>query len=259
MTTTWDYTTLAQTYSLRPRYAPEAVDRIVGLSTSSGSLGRSPRAADIGAGTGHLTIDLLARGCEVDAVEPNEAMSRIGRERTRDEPGVRWFAGTAEHNELPSDLYDLVSFGSSFNTTDRPRALAEAARLTHRTGHLACLWNYRRLDDPLQAEIETLIRRRVPGYMYGVRREDQQAVIERSGLFGPVVKIEHPVLHRIAAADWIEAWRSHGTLARQAGASFDDVVDAIGALVRARSGDVIEVPYTTVGWAAPRRSGNGRV
>jgi SAM-dependent methyltransferase len=243
----WDYTPLAASYSKRPPYAPRAVDLIV-----MPCLRRHPRVADIGAGTGHLTVELTSRGCSVDAVEPNEAMRAIGQERTADDPMVSWFVGTGEETGLPKGRYDLVTFGSSFNTTDRDLALRESARLVHEQGRIACLWNHRQLDDPLQAEIESLIRTKIPGYSHGSRREDQAPIIEASGLFGPVTRLEEPVRHEVPVDDWMEAWRSHATLQRQAGSSFGSVVAAIEDLVRSRVQEVVEVPYVTVGWTAPR-------
>jgi ubiquinone/menaquinone biosynthesis C-methylase UbiE len=244
----WDYTTLAETYSLRPPYAPRAVDQIVEACAVP-----RPRAADVGAGTGHLTLDLLARGCTVDAVEPNEAMRAIGMARTAEEEAVTWVVGTGEQTGLESGAYDLVTFGSSFNTTDRPAALRETGRLLRDGGRLACVWNHRQLDDPLQAEIEELVKRRIPGYSYGARREDQAPTIAASGLFGPVRTIEEPIRHRVPTTDWLAAWRSHATLEAQAGDDFHAIVDEIEALVAERAGDEIEVPYVTTGWLAERR------
>ncbi|HVV13126.1 class I SAM-dependent methyltransferase [Amycolatopsis sp.] len=248
MKTQWDYTDLASTYSLRPQYAAEAVDKIVALA------GRAqPWVADLGAGTGHLTLDLAARGCLVDAVEPNEAMATIGKQRTAHLGEVRWFTGTGEETGLLGGAYDLVTYGSSFNTMDRPAALREAARLAGPRGHLACVWNHRDLSDPLQAEIECLIRSRIPDYAYGSRRQNQAPVIDASGLFGPAEAVTEKVWHRVRAADWVAAWRSHGTLQRQAGPLFPELVDRIEDLVACSGQDPVEVPYLTVGWLAPRR------
>lgn len=243
--TTWDYTSLAATYSLRPPYAPQAIDQIVARCKTM-----NPHVADIGAGTGHLTLDLLARGCRVDAVEPNAAMTEVGRERTSGHDQVSWSTGTGEASGLVSSSYDLVTFGSSFNTTDRQAALREAGRLLVTGGHLACLWNHRQLDDPLQFEIESLIRARVPGYSYGLRRQDQAPVIAESGLFGEAMVVEEPIVHRVPARDWISAWRSHATLQRQAGPLFDRLVSEIEKIVAGRGQEVLEVPYVTVGWVA---------
>jgi SAM-dependent methyltransferase len=242
----WDYTKLAATYTLRPPYAPRAVDRIVATCDRD-----DPRVADIGAGNGHLTVDLLARGCLVDAVEPNDAMREIGVGRTAGQ-AVRWRVGIGEDTGLESGRYDLVTFGSSFATTDRPLALRETARILRRQGWFACIWNHRDLDDPLQAEIEALIRSRIPGYGYGARREDQAPVIEASGLFEAPTVLQEPILHRVPVPDWLAAWRSHGILERQAGAQFDSILAEIDRIVLSLGVDEVAVPYRTVGWLARR-------
>ena len=74
---TWDYTSLAHTYGGRPPYAETVIDELVAIA------GVTPgdRVCDIGAGTGHLSVHLVGRGLAVDAVEPNDAMRAIGRER----------------------------------------------------------------------------------------------------------------------------------------------------------------------------------
>jgi SAM-dependent methyltransferase len=204
----------------------------------------------MGAGSGHLTKLLLAAGLEVDAVEPNDAMRAIGEKLTAVYASVRWMAATAEQNGLPDASYRLVTFGSSFNVTDRRAALRESARILQPGGWFACMWNHRDLTDPLQAEIEALIRSEIPGYVYGARREDQTPMIQQSGLFQPVIFFEAGVKHRVRTEDWIDAWRSHATLARQAGERFADVVEAIGTIVRRQSSEVLEVPYITRVWAA---------
>ncbi|GGN19934.1 proline-specific peptidase [Actinoplanes campanulatus] len=246
----WDYTDLAATYTQRPSYAPGAIDRIVEATGKPG-----PRVADVGAGNAHLTVDLLARGCVVDAVEPNEAMRTIGIQRT--EGGtVTWHVGVGEDTGLETDAYDLVTFGSSFATTDRLLALKETARILRERGWFTCIWNHRDLNDPIQNEVESIIRRHIPDYGYGVRREDQAPVIIESGLFEEPTTLREPVLHRVPVEDWLAAWRSHGILENQAGDKFPAILEDIDAYVRSLGSDELEIPYETVGWIArlrPRR------
>jgi ubiquinone/menaquinone biosynthesis C-methylase UbiE len=246
----WDYTKLAATYTQRPPYAPAAVDRIVATA------GRpNPRVADIGAGNGHLTVDLLARGCVVDAVEPNDAMRTIGIDRTREPAAgqITWHVGVGEQTGLDAGTYDLVTFGSSFATTDRQAALRETARILRRPGWFVCIWNHRDLSDPLQEQVEALIRTHIPDYGYGARREDQAPVIAESGLYAEPTVLREPVLHRVPVSDWLAAWRSHGILERQAGPKFDQILADIDELVLSRGVEEIEVPYETVGWMAAAR------
>jgi len=243
---TWDYTSLAHTYRGRPPYAETVIDEVVSLAgTQPGD-----RVCDVGAGTGHLSVHLVARGLAVDAVEPNDAMREVGSERLADAP-VTLFEAQAEETGRPSGAYPLVTFGSSFNVVRTGDALAEVARILRRPGLVAAMWNHRDLDDPLQTEIEAAIASRIPGYDYGARRADPTADIAASGLFGAARRIEATVDHELDADDWVEAWSSHATLQRQAGDQLERIIDEIGALVaQAQVAGRIAVPYTTRCWVA---------
>lgn len=249
MTTQWDYTHLAAEYSKRPPYAEPAIARLLTLA----GVKAGDAVCDIGAGTGHLTLALAGQGLAVTAVEPNDAMRAIGVARTAHLPSVSWHVGTGEASGQPGNAYDLVTFGSSFNVTNRPAALAETVRLLRPGGWFACMWNHRDLSDPFQNRIEALIAERIPGYSYGTRREDQTEIIDASGLFQAVHQIEAGVLHRVSVADWRDAWRSHATLQRQAGDHFPAVLAAIDAVLDGLDTDHLDIPYTTRIWAAQRR------
>jgi len=246
MKTEWDYTALASAYVDRPDYSASAIDEM--LRTAGVSNGM--RVCDVGAGVGHLSIPLLARGIRVDSVEPNDAMRALGIERTKQFPEVHWFEGTGEDTGRESGAYDLVTFGSSFNVTNRPRALKESHRILRPRGWFACMWNHRDLADPLQAAVENVIRKHLPDYGYGVRREDQTEVIAASGLFQRPVQLEGNVVHTVSAESWANAWRSHATLERQAGEKFTRIVDDIIAYVAAHATGQIRIPYTTRIWVA---------
>ena len=248
MKTEWDYTQLAEAYLKRPDYAPEALEKIYDLV----GLKKGDKVCDIGAGVAHLTLPLARYGCLVDSVEPNDAMRALGKQRTANMQGVAWFEGTGEATGLPGGAYDFVSFGSSFNVCDRKAALAETYRLLKPGKSFACLWNHRDLDDPIQKGIEDIIKKQIPDYGYGTRREDQSAVIKESGLFVDVQYIEGRIMWAQSVPDTIEAWRSHGTLQRQAGARFDEIVGHIADYL-SKYGAQIQIPYTTRAWVAKRK------
>lgn len=247
MKTEWDYTTLADAYLKRPDYSPEALDRIRSVS----GVGAGDRACDIGAGVAHLTLHLVGWNLRVVAVEPNDSMRRNGAIRTRG-MDVEWVEATSHDTRQVGGSFDLVTFGSSFNVADRTLTMKETHRILKPGCWFACMWNHRDLTDPIQARIEGIFKKRIPGYGYGTRREDQTEVIAGSGLFGEVTPVEGSVVHTQKVVDAIEAWRSHATLQRQAGDRFGSVVDEVQAYLESLGTESIQVPYTTRAWAARR-------
>ncbi len=246
MKTQWDYTALADAYLERPAYSPETLEKIIDIA----GIKQGDRICDIGAGVAHLTIPLAEHGFLVDAVEPNDAMRANGRKRTEHMQGVSWSEGTGEATGRPTGMYDFVSFGSSFNVCDRTLALRETHRLLKPGKWFCCLWNHRDLHDPIQSRIEALIKDAVPQYQYGLRREDQSDVIATSGLFSDIQYVEGSIMHVQSVPNVIEAWRSHATLARQAGENFLRVVQSIETYLAALGQESISIPYTTRAWMA---------
>jgi len=244
MKTTWDYSSLARPYLKRPGYASSAIDQMLALA---GVQSGDP-VCDIGARVAHLTLELQRRGLKVTAVEPNDSMRELGQQRTG--PDVAWHEAVAEDTGLPEKSFRLVTFGSSFNVTDRQRALQETARLLQPAGWFACMWNHRDLADPIQAQIEAIIQEALQDYHYGSRREDQSEVIAQSSLFRPVNFLEGTIHHRMQIPDVVEAWRSHATLERQAGPKFSAIVARIETLLQSLDQESIEIPYTTRLWCA---------
>ena len=246
MKTEWDYTTLADAYLKRPDYADAAIDSMLSIAGAE----KGDKFCDIGAGVAHLTLMLAVRNLDVVAVEPNDAMRANGIKRTADLTNVRWYEGTGEKTGQSTQVFDMVTFGSSFYVCDRQLALKETARILKPHGWFACMWNHRQLDDPIQSEIEAIIKARVPDYGYGTRREDQTAVIDTSGLFGPVVHLDSRVMHEQTITECVEAWRSHATLERQAGGTFLEVVQDIEDYLKGLGKESIQIPYSTNIWVA---------
>ena len=247
MKTEWDYTKLADAYLKRPDYSVAAIDAmltIAGLKSGKGSV------CDVGAGVAHLTLMLASYKLNVTAVEPNDAMRANGIKRCAGLSNVCWFEGTGEHTGQKEKSFDMVSFGSSFNVCDRQAALKETARILKPGGFFACMWNHRKLDDPIQEKIESIIKKEISDYGYGTRREDQTSVIEESKLFGPVVHLSAGVMHSQAIDECVDAWRSHATLQRQAGDKFQGIVKHIESYLKGLGCKAIQIPYSTNIWIA---------
>lgn len=203
----WDYTVHAKYYEFRPNYAKVAIDMLTTL-VGGGRSNMPLKVADIGAGSGNLSIMLLEAGAEVSAVEPNDAMREIGIERTRGQ-NITWSKATGDDSGLPGGAFDWVCFGSSFNVLDRGKALKEAHRLLKNGGYFSCMWNHRDLADSIQKEAERIITSFIPHYERGVRREDQRPFIEsHKELFDSIVYLEADFYFYQSIENYINAWRS---------------------------------------------------
>jgi hypothetical protein len=65
-----------------------------------------------------------------------------------------------------------------------------------------------------------------------------------------VVHLDSRVVHEQTIEECVEAWRSHATLQRQAGAAFGDVVAGIEKYLLSLKTPTIRIPYATNIWVA---------
>jgi ubiquinone/menaquinone biosynthesis C-methylase UbiE len=155
-----DFTDLARYYVHRPGYSLTVLKVLAAFVRTNGA---QLRVADIGAGTGKLTNDLLDLGVAVYAVEPNDAMLKEGKSLCNDNSRVTWVKGNAEKTPLPDSSVDWVLMGSSFHWTNPQLALREFDRILTPGSFFTALWNPRDLSsDPLQRRIEDRIYEMVP-------------------------------------------------------------------------------------------------
>jgi ubiquinone/menaquinone biosynthesis C-methylase UbiE len=237
----WDYTEHASHYDKRADYSGDAIKNLLK------AIGCTPSrpVADIGAGTGKLTKELLKHGLTVSSVEPNDAMRTIGIQNTKGKSAT-WSVGTGEATGLPTSSVYAVFFGSSFNVVDQSLALSEVSRILVPKGWFACMWNHRDLDDPVQERIESIIKSSLPTYSYGSRREDPTNIINASGHFSAAKSIEGRFVWKMPTSDVVVAWKSHATLKRQAGSDsvFNNIIREIASYLD-KLPQFIDVPYTT--------------
>ena len=240
MKTNWDYSERAHTYDNRADYGFKAISNLLNkiycLPTKV--------VADIGAGTGKLTKHIIKTGVKVKAVEPNNNMSSYGKKNIVSDK-VDWIKGTGEKTNLSDNSVHAVLFGSSFNVVDQMLALQETKRILKKGGFFAYMWNHRDTDNPIQKKIENIIKLNIPNYSYGLRREDPSKIINKSGFFGKVSKINESFEVEMKRETIIKAWKSHDTLYRQSGNKFDKIINEISEVIQ---NDSYMVPYSTNIW-----------
>ncbi len=157
----------------RPAYAEDAVSWIAQ---------RLPfeRVLDLAAGTGKLTRQLVARGADVVAVEPGDAMRAV---LERVVPEAHALAGSAEAIPLPAASVDAITVGQAFHWFRVTEALVEMHRVLRPGGGFALLWNEWDDDDPLLHELNVLIEELRPTSRSNEIAQ-RETVLAESPLFG---------------------------------------------------------------------------
>jgi SAM-dependent methyltransferase len=214
----------------RPSYAEEAIHW---------ALPSVPcRVVDVGAGTGKLTTGLVELGCDVVAVEPDDAM----RAEIRD---VEALAGTAEAIPLRDASVDAVVAGQAFHWFDVPRFLDEAARVLGPGGRVGLLWNW--FDDRVEwvAELASL-----GGAVDRVSTAEREAETPfDDSRFGDLEQRLFPHAQRLTPALLVDLIASRSRAIHLPPGEREELFARIRAIGDSR-GAAFELPYVTNVWRA---------
>lgn len=128
-----------------------ALDRLCGLSPED-------TVADLAAGTGIFTEQLLRAGHPVVAIEPNEAMRASCEALKAQFPQLSVKAGTGEQTGLPNHSVALITVAQALHWFDHKAARAEFVRVLRPGGWCAVIYNHRRMSgDPFHDGYEQIL------------------------------------------------------------------------------------------------------
>lgn len=128
----WIFNRMAGVYSARPAYPLTLIETLHELAGSQG------RVLDVGAGTGHLSLPLSARGLEVVAIDPARAMlERLQADAREQGLRLRSFHAAAEKLPMETATIDLVVLADVVHFLDKELASLEVARVLSKSGALA--------------------------------------------------------------------------------------------------------------------------
>lgn len=247
-----DFTELAKSYIYRTGYS---LRLITSLACYMGAFREGFKIADVGAGTGKLTKQLIDFGLSGYAVEPNDAMREEGIALCKKGKKFLWLKGSGEKTGLADSSVDWVIMASSFHWTDSKRSLKEFHRILKPGGFFTAMWNPRDLDkNPLHQRIEEKIYEIAPHVKRVSSGSDKytqgiEDTLISDGYFHNLIFMEAPHEVEMTKERYMGAWRSVNDIQAQAGE--EKFQKILAAIEREISGlDQIVVPYRTRAWTA---------
>lgn len=250
-----DFSSLAKEYINRPGYSDLALKIIKGTILSNRP---TPKLmiADVGAGTGKLTEQLVELGDFVNAVEPNDAMRAEGEKEVKSSK-VKWSKGSGEATGLDSASVDWLLMGSSFHWVDLVKGLNEFFRVLKPGGSFTAIWNPRNIESSeLHQRIEEGIYKIAPKIVRkssGGRKftEDLHQKLISTGQFKDSFMIEVPHEEIMSPERYLGAWRSVNDIqAQTTKEEFERILKSIEAEISGLSS--ITVPYLSRAWTVRR-------
>jgi SAM-dependent methyltransferase len=136
----------AQNYdACRPRYPDQLIDDVLAPGAR--------RVLEGGAGTGIASMQMIERGADLLAVEPDTRMADVARAK-----GIPVEIATFEQWDPMGRTFDRVVFAASFHWVDPAVALPKIRGILDDGGKLALIWNRLRPTEPTRAEFESIYR-----------------------------------------------------------------------------------------------------
>ncbi len=174
----------------RPRYPDRLIDDVLAPNAH--------RVLEGGAGTGIASMQMIERGADLLAVEPDARMATVAQAK-----GIPVELATFEDWDPAGRTFDLVVFAASFHWVDPAVALPKIRTILNDGGKLVLIWNRLRPDNPTRAEFEDIYR----DYMDVETRSGDGSpgeVVDMITAYGfTVTKREYPHNLHYSARQWV--------------------------------------------------------
>lgn len=133
-----NFNNIAEIYD---KYRPEYPEKYLDYLIKTCNLNFESKVADIGAGTGIFTKQLLNRNLYVYAIEPNNDMRSVLQEKLKNNEKFKVINGVAENTNLEDNCIDLVTVSQAFHWFNTEEFRKECKRILKPNGKVCLLWN----------------------------------------------------------------------------------------------------------------------
>lgn len=240
-------TKVADYVASRPDYPEALFDALC----SHAGLGPGSAVADVGAGTGLLTLGLLQRGAHVTAIEPNPAMRAAADHLLGGDAAFggryRSAEGSAEAMPLDATSVDLITAAQAFHWFDVDTARTEMRRVLTPAGQVALIWNDRRRDDALHTALDEVFARYGGDRRSALVAHEDRADVPRFFGSASVREFAWPHDHRLDAPGLVSLVFSRSYMPARASDAGSEAQAAVMAIFdRFAERSTVTVRYTTV-------------
>lgn len=147
-------------HRFRPNYPNECVRFIIShLSAVS-----KPCIADIGAGSGIMSENLLRYGFFVYAIEPNNDMLHKAKENLSSYQSCQIIQANASQTTLKAQSVDLICVAQAFHWFDKTAFKCEARRILKPQAKIAIVFNIRDMQDSANIKNAEIFKRFCPQF-----------------------------------------------------------------------------------------------
>jgi SAM-dependent methyltransferase len=203
---------------------------------------------DVGVGTGIVARLLVARGCTVLGIEPDDRMAALARRS-----GIEVEPGIFEQWESKGRTFDLLTAGQAWHWVDPDQGAIKSAAVLRPGGRIGLFWNQGLIPSPLKEALQAAYARVAPGLdEYSIvlgNIDDGRFVVtakglQRSGEFDEPETRMYLWSRSYTTAQWLDQLPTHSDHRTLPADRLATVLEAVSETVDAAGGQ-FEMTYRT--------------